>query len=157
MNVHVFEASRRSLADFVKRQADGILASVGVGIVLTDKAPEDYDSLRKALHNVVEHHLPWPVQSNGLSDTIYPDAHGNIAFRVWHDWLHYCLDADFSVQGETIVAMHQVRVVETAFGVGSAESKLMIADTLGQVLYYQLHGGFPENQGEYVKSLFVEF
>ena len=81
---------------------------------------------------------------NGASDqTIYGSAEANWAFRAWHDTTHLNLDADFSLQGETVVAHAQAAEAGEHGG-------LILADVLGQALYYDRWGRFPENQIAFV-------
>jgi hypothetical protein len=93
---------------------------------------------------------PVYVRRSDSETCIYTSEAANWAFRFWHDYLHYQHDLTFSFIDEVLVGQFQVSATENEFGKGSLEAKLMAADTIGQVLYYQMHGEFIADQLAFV-------
>lgn len=85
---------------------------------------------------------------SGASDrTVYGDARVNHAFRAWHDSLHLKLNAPFTVEGETLVALEQARLIGS-----DAWAQVMLAEVIGQVGYARSNGAFPVDQVEFIKQ-----
>jgi hypothetical protein len=102
---------------------------------VADVAPESFESLSRAGKLVV-----WAGASEG---TVYGDALVNYAFRAWHDSLHLKLQAPFTLQGETVVALEQARIL----GLHSRTwASLVMAEVLGQASYLAETGMFPKDQ-----------
>lgn len=91
----------------------------------------------------------FPVDATKSDRTIYGTATANIAFRFWHDMLHIFHKKDFSKASEVYVGQLHVEDVKAHFGEGSVEARIMEADTIGQTMYEDLHGKFPENQKDF--------
>lgn len=149
--------AQANLCNLMIRKGEAVLVYLKCELEITSDAPENYSSLVSMVRNSHVNRAPFLIQKEGLSGSIYGNTLGNIAFRVWHDWLHYHMPADFSIMGEARVAEHQLAYVEAEFGKGSLEAKLFTADTIGQVMYYQIHGKFPEDQMAFVLSCLNEY
>ena len=86
---------------------------------------------------------------SGKSDrTIYADDEVNFAFRAWHDARHLALGADFTPEGEALVAAQQIADVLILYGADAPKLwlRLIEAEIVGQQRYQERHGAFPENQ-----------
>lgn len=87
---------------------------------------------------------------SGASDrTIFGCPEHNWAFRAWHEWTHYILHADFSLDGELAVAHRQCADLARVFGHGPQVEKwqrLIMAEVYGQAAYYARTGEFPADQ-----------
>jgi len=108
---------------------------------VSEQAPQTYAELTDAYRKrgIIT------VWSGASDQTIYGDANVNFAMRAWHDALHIELGADFSLAGETRVALKQAELI------GDAElAKILMAEVLGQVEYYHRHGQFPIDQHAFV-------
>lgn len=88
-----------------------------------------------------------PIWSGGSELTIYGDRVVNWAFRAWHDSVHIALQADFSLEGETRVAMEQARIL------GGAHGRIMLAEVVDQLRYFEAHGRFPVDQLSYMRQV----
>lgn len=100
-------------------------------------APETFNDLVSNLGELI-------VYSGSSDQTIYGSESVNHAFRAWHDSLHISLNAPFTLDGETVVAMEQARLLGGMYG------DILIAEVIGQAEYFQTHGTFPVNQTEFV-------
>jgi hypothetical protein len=102
------------------------------------------DSFEKLKANSTASLVVW----SGASDkTIYGDSSVNHAFRAWHDSLHLKLNADFSSTGERLVALEQARLIS-----GDSLGMVLMAEIVGQLEYFQVHGSFPVDQVEFIKQ-----
>lgn len=87
------------------------------------------------------------VWSGASEQTIYGDPTVNHAARAWHDSLHLKLGADFTVIGETRVAIEQCRLI------GSDQyADILWSEIVGQVEYFEKHGSFPIDQVEFIRN-----
>jgi len=103
-----------------------------------DVAP---DTFEKLMSSKTQGLVVW----SGASDaTIYGDASVNHAFRAWHDSIHIAKSLPFTLEGETLVALEQARII------GGRYSDIIMAEIYGQAEYFQTHGEFPTNQVEFM-------
>jgi hypothetical protein len=107
--------------------------------IVSAYAPDTFETLSRNIGGLV-------VWDGGSDNTIYGDAKVNWAFRAWHDSLHLKLNADFSLEGETRVALEQARIL------GGYHAEIVLAEVIGQAEYFAKHGEFPTNQVEFIKS-----
>lgn len=112
----------------------------------TDNAPESFKELKaRSLDKVI------PVADYGCDKSIYGDNLINIKFRFWHDVTHLELDQGFSVSGETsVIEAHLSEARE--FGLSELAMRILEADTIGQVLYYDKFKCFVDNQAAWLDS-----
>ena len=87
------------------------------------------------------------VWSGASDSTIYGDRAINWAFRAWHDSLHLALNADFSMQGEKLVALEQCRLIGS-----DAMAKIIMGEVVGQVEYLNKYGHFPTDQFVFMRN-----
>ncbi len=95
------------------------------------------------------------VDGANVDNTIFADAECNYAFRAWHDWTHWVIQADFSIEGETRVAHQQMADLLTVFGPGPEFDlfcRLLDEEVIGQVHYFATHNAFPPNQREFAEN-----
>lgn len=107
---------------------------------VADTAPGSYEELKRLDSGLV-------VWAGGSDLTIYGDRAVNWAFRAWHDSLHRSLNAPFSMEGETRVAMEQARVI------GGTHGTIIIAEVTEQAKYFEQHGHFPVDQVAFMKQV----
>jgi hypothetical protein len=109
--------------------------------MVSDNAPYSFETLSASSPSGL---VVW----SGASDkTIYGDPSVNWAFRAWHDSLHLKLGADFSLQGERIVALEQCRVIGS-----DAWAKIVMGEVVGQVEYLNKYGTFPADQMAFMRN-----
>lgn len=81
--------------------------------------------------------------------TIFGDPEHNWAFRAWHDWTHWILQAEFTLDGELAVAHRQCQDIARIFGHSERTDRwhrIIMAEVYGQALYKHLTGEFPRDQ-----------
>ena len=100
---------------------------------VSNNAPNSFETLAASPSLVV-----W----SGASDrTIYGAPNVNWAFRAWHDSLHLKLNAPFSLEGETRVALEQCRLIGS-----DTWAKIVMGEVVGQTEYFNKYGTFPADQ-----------
>lgn len=115
----------------IKRFAPSLLAK--------DIAPSTFEDLMRLDSKEA---IVW----SGASEcTIYGDPSVNYAMRAWHDSLHRKLSADFSLAGETRVALEHCRLIES-----DGLARIIWAEVVGQAEFFERFGQFPENQVEFI-------
>jgi hypothetical protein len=117
----------------------------------TMDAPESYSELRRryALMTAI------PIAKYGCENSLY-DVFGdgpedNMKFRAVHDWIHITNNLDFSTKAEILVAEHHVAFA-MKIGLSDLAIQLLEIDTVGQILYYDKHKEFVNNQSNFVMS-----
>lgn len=103
-----------------------------------DIAPNTYADLRANTGSLV-------VFAGASDSTIYGDPYVNWCFRAFHDYLHISMNAEFSLEGEILVAREHARLIGSD-GLGD----ILMAEVKGQVEYFAKHGAFPVNQYEFI-------
>lgn len=145
--------ARERLSSFVKRMAHECTRRSGINYEESDaKSCESWEATKAMFQQAQTLNQPVYVRKSDSENSIYTSEAANWAFRFWHDYLHYKHDLTFSFIDEVLVGQFQVSATEREFGEESLEAKLMAADTIGQVLYYQMHGEFVANQLSFVTS-----
>ena len=134
-----------------------ILAITGImfqeGFDVKDDAPETFEDA-KAYHALTGRVCVW----SGASDnTIYASPFVNYAFRAWHDWRHICFGNDFTLSGERATMRDQQRDIDALWASGflSANERevcraILEAEIIGQAMYKDKHGDFPNDQRQFV-------
>lgn len=126
----------------------------GFGWIGEPDAPADYDALCRAYAHSKATGCPLPVSNVHNGRTIYRSRAGNLAFRFWHDVTHVKLGCDFSLEGETRVAMAQLDILRGfGFNPRSPEYCLLFADTFGQTVYNLVIESFPDDQEGFVHTV----
>jgi hypothetical protein len=109
-----------------------------------DVSPDAPSSL-EALTAYIAKHGRMCVSDENSDNTIYGDAEHNFAFRAWHDWCHWHLQAAFNPEGEALVCAYQKGML-LQFGYGTKFHVLIDAEITGQLQYQKYYGSFPSNQ-----------
>ena len=139
------------LNDAILAEASKLTKKIGFGYIPDVMAPTSYKELCAAYANCERSGCPLPVFSGGSESTIYGVPEVNYAFRYWHDVEHVLGGNNFGLQGEIRTAYRQLATLESVYGFGPAtmEWKLLHADIVGQIQYYNKHKKFVENQVEF--------
>lgn len=141
-----FNTARANLSAFVLDQAAIIQNATGLYYEGAENAPNSYDEVLKEFNQAGQNGGRIRVYSGSCENTIYTAAPVNLAFRFWHDYLHFKNKFDFSRTGEELTALIHCGQVAARFGLGSVEYLLMQVDTFGQVAHFWDVGGFVDNQ-----------
>ena len=131
---------------FVQTMAKDCIAR-GWTYYATSEAPESYKALKRAAISS----KCIPIADYGCDKSIYGDNKINILFRFYHDVTHLELDSGFSVSGETSVIESHLADARL-FGLSPLAMRILEADTIGQVLYYDKHKAFVNNQAAWLDS-----
>lgn len=142
------------------------LHPTGFGVL--DNAPDSLD----AINAYVARHKRFAVWSGASTQTIFACEETNYAFRAWHDWHHWKLQAPFSAEGEHEVFKAQWRDLVQLYGPtpfiyrpGSRNAgfyalplmrafyALLNAEIMGQLAHQERHGDFPTDQRGFVLAV----
>jgi hypothetical protein len=116
----------------------------------SDEAPSTFEGVKAAYRSAMMKRHAFPVWSGGSDATIYQSPEANFAFRYLHDTAHVECSGDFTFEGERKTALHMAQGVIQAFG-DSLETRIYLADSLGQVHFHAQTGGqFPADQAAFV-------
>lgn len=124
----------------------------------TPNAPDSWSRLRIAalaaefLSDRTGQDVKLPVYDGGCEDTIYPDAATNHAFRAWHDSIHLANGYSFSREDEIKVGLIHMQQARRA-GLSQRDQDMLIADTIGQIEYYEKFRRYVENQSLFVSDV----
>ncbi|MEM9520396.1 MAG: hypothetical protein AAGA37_13820 [Actinomycetota bacterium] len=117
--------ARRNLGRFLQASIEKRRRDLGFGWQLTNEAPRTYAELRHAFQASQLHRHPLPVR---------PLATGDGGFLFWHDTTHAMLNHDFTPEGETAVARHQLLQLQMAgYPPTSMEHRVLTADSLSHI------------------------
>ena len=105
-------------------------------IHVSDFAPQTFGDVLKS-YSETKSIVVW---SGGSDFTIYKDPQVNYLFRAMHDLTHVSLKSDFSLVGETRVAIYQMSQV------GTELAKIIQIEVIGQAQHYFSTGAFPLDQ-----------
>lgn len=155
MNAYTIGKAGQSLGQWLIHQAHKKARVIGFGYAPAQDAPDTFDGVKAAYRHSMMRREAFPVWSGGSDCTIYGSAEANYAFRYLHDTAHVEVNGDFTFEGESKVALSAFRPVLQAFG-DSLESRVYLADSLGQVHYHAQTGGqFPEDQAAFVTCVIL--
>ncbi len=116
---------------------------------VSESAPDTYEKLVA----LFESSKRYVVYSGGSEQTIFGDPDVNYHFRAWHDWCHWRGGYDFSMQGEYNTLKLQCQHLTQIYG-NNAQTRrwrrILFAEVIGQKIFQQLNGHFPENQRRFV-------
>ncbi|MDE2096219.1 MAG: hypothetical protein KGL39_03170 [Patescibacteria group bacterium] len=117
------------------------------GYDVSDAAHSAPDSLA-ALNKHIETTRRILVSRDHSDNTIFSDPEINWAFRAWHDWTHWRIQAEFDLVGEVEVALRQVKDLTTVYGpaFGNRYQPIIFAEGIGHTLLKELTGKFPIDQ-----------
>lgn len=140
-----FNAARERLSEFMIGVASVVIKHHNLRIVLhTQDIAPDLATMNKLL----SHQRKLRIWLGASDNTIYTSKTANLAFRIWHDYLHCKLYAGFDEHGERRVFAAQSNHLARRLG-GALVAYLFEADTYGQLEYHLKHGKFPDNQLEF--------
>ncbi len=89
------------------------------------------------------------VDNRNSDNTIFGCPEHNWAFRAWHDWTHWILQAPFDLDGELAVAHRQCQDIVLIYGHGPSVQRwqhYIMAEVYGQAIYKARTGKFPADQ-----------
>lgn len=107
-----------------------------------DIAPNSFEELMRNTGTI-------KVWSGASDNTIFHDPAINHAFRAWHDYCHKLLNADFSLQGELLVAQYQANIL----GVNKLHGDLIMIEVYQQAKHFYDTGVFPIDQVAFTTKL----
>jgi hypothetical protein len=98
---------------------------------------------------------------DGASETTMFDCREtNYAWRAWHDWCHYKLQAPFNMDGERLVVEMQKDHLRTVYGANhplmAKWCAMVDADIIGILEYHERTGEYPEDQRAVVEQYLAE-
>jgi hypothetical protein len=134
----------KALCEFVRKQAPPHYAC--------SDAPNTWRALRDwGSYSQVGRDL-LPVFDGGCDNTIYPDAATNHAFRAWHDSIHLVNGYSFSFEDECKVGLIHMQQARRA-GLSKRDQDMLVADTIGQITYYNERGDYVQDQARFVADV----
>lgn len=89
------------------------------------------------------------VSDQHMQQNVFGCDEANLAFRAWHDWTHWRIQAPFTPEGERAVYERQLTDMMKVYGVDSQSlrwAQMLYAEVIGQTEYKAIHGVFPANQ-----------
>lgn len=114
---------------------------------VSGNAPSNFKELKKqSLKSKIIN-----VEQAGSENCIYSHALINSCFRFYHDVTHLECGHGFDIHGETIIAETHERHGKE-YGLSKLALKVLEAETLGQILYYENHSKFVVNQRAFIDS-----
>lgn len=125
------------------------------GFDVSDHAPSTYAELKELLDSGAR----MVVYSGGSEKTIYADPEVNYSFRAWHDWCHWRGRHPFDAEGEISVCNMQCDHIRTLYGVSEHAARwcrIIHAEIIGQQMFYDRYGQFPEDQMAFVKRFLAD-
>lgn len=119
----------------------------GCIIVAEFNAPGTYDALAQRVAQTRE----LAVERDFSATAIY-GRNGNTVFRAFHDMDHLLYGLGFTVQDEIEVALRGWNSIVKLIPKHDQDfcRRVYMADTIGQTVYFQKHGRFPDNQLAFV-------
>ncbi len=119
----------------------------GCIVVSEFNAPGTYDFLAQRVAATRE----LAVERDFSATAIY-GRYGNTVFRAFHDMDHLLHGLDFTLQDEIEVALLGWNSIAKLVPKHDAQflRRVYMADTIGQSVYFQKHGRFPDNQTAFV-------
>jgi hypothetical protein len=121
------------------------------GFDVLDDAPGTYERLICHLDSGKR----MAVRSGGSEQTIFGDPEVNYAFRAWHDWCHWRGRHTFTFYGELAAYDMQCAHLVELYGVSDQTKnwqRIVYAEIIGQRLFCDRYGQFPDNQRAFVES-----
>lgn len=147
---HEFNNACRNLGRYVEMKAATIAREIGISYAESESCPTTGREISATFEQCRRAVKPFPVYSGGCANTIYPIAADNLAFRFWHDFLHWRHGATIKTADEIRLAKIHARQVGQHFGRDSIEARVIYADIAGQVEYYASAGEYLKDQKGFV-------
>ena len=109
---------------------------------------EDAPTSLPELNAYIEQNRRIKVDSRNSDRTIFGCPEHNWAFRAWHDWTHWRIGAEFTLQGERAVAARQISDLKLVFGTACPPlwEALILEEVVGQAEHQHRTGEFPRDQ-----------
>lgn len=152
INAFEFDAARRAYTRFTINAAARLARDVGFSYEPVDVAPSTYEEVSAEYQRCKRTHAAFRVWNGASDKTVFTSPEGNYAFRFWHDVVSHGADGrTFDLHDELLAGSKWVAKVAAEFGDDSVEARIAHADTIGQSLYADDHGGdFPVDQLAFV-------
>lgn len=143
-----FQAARVRISRFAIESAHRLAREVGFSYADSAEAPSTFEAVRAEYDECRRTHRAFRVWNGASDNTAYTSKEANWAFRFCHDVVsHGAHGLTFSLADELESGNQWVRKVAGRFGVDSVEAWIAYADTCGESLYADEHGGeFPTDQ-----------
>jgi hypothetical protein len=154
MNQYQFDTACQNLARFMHEQAARVTRLIGISYRDADECevPSNGVMIRMKFDHCIKTCTAFPISREGNESAVYGAA-ANLAFRFWHDYLHYAHRLGVGLRDELkLAAMHRDAVAKR-FGADSLEARIMYADVAGQALYFANRGEFIKDQRAFDMSL----
>lgn len=150
MTQYQFDVACGNLARFMHEQAAQVSRLIGISYQDADESevPSTGSKIRDTFVQCIREVRPFPISREGNETAIYGAA-ANLAFRFWHDYLHYAHGLGVGLSSELKLAALHRDAVAKRFGADSLEARIMYADVAGQALYYAHEGEFVEDQRKF--------
>lgn len=147
MNQYQFDTACSNLARFMFEQAARVTRLIGISYRDADECevPSNGVMIRMKFDHCIKTCQAFPISREGNESAVYGAA-ANMAFRFWHDYLHFVHRLGVGLQDELKLAAIHREVVAQRFGADSLEARIMYADVAGQALHYALSKKFVEDQ-----------
>jgi len=85
------------------------------------------------------------------TNNIFESKTLNLCFRIWHDYIHFKHDYDFSLKGEYLTYKKHCEYLKDL----PYEQRLLRIEIVYQAAYYLRNGKFVEDQIEFTKQFLV--
>lgn len=129
------------------------LGTIGVHYVPVPDAPNTYGALMEEYFSAAGEMRPMRVYSGGADSSVYGSPEANYAQRYVHDIIHAVNRWGFDVGGEVQTATRQRMVLGT---LTDEESRVLLIDVAGQVLYHVMTGKFVEDQAAFCQRVYED-
>ena len=118
------------------------------GYDVSDQAPDSLEALNEHIARTGR----IVVSNENSSQTIFGCPEHNYAFRAWHDWTHWCIQAPFTLEGERQVACQQMIDITKVFGKNELFYNLIEEEVLGQAEHFAATGEYVTDQVAFAKA-----
>lgn len=148
-----FDQACARLAGFMFERAAAESKHWGISYIEADDGicPSSLRGIQAEMHHCLANCLPFPISNAGNDSSIYGHA-ANVAFRFWHDMIHFQHRLTTKLEDEIEASWIHAQAVGQRFGQGSLKQRIMRADVEGQARYYFENGNFVTDQRTFVLS-----
>lgn len=154
MNAYEFDTACKNLAYYMHQRAQAVTRETGISYIDADEC--EVPSTGRGIVNTfawcIDRKRPFPISREGNDTAVY-GAPANLAFRFWHDYLHYSRREGVGLLSELRIARIHREAAESAFGKGSLEARILYADVAAQALHYAASGKFVEDQRSFLMDM----
>lgn len=119
-----------------------------------EDAPSTYDELCDWFGPLMAGD-PIPVYNGGSTHTMYSKPEINHAFRAYHDGIHLIYELGFSLDDEKQVCevqLEHMRQHQDEYEFTAEDYAVVVADIVGQAMYYDKHKKYVNDQRRFVAS-----